>query len=416
MRLMSKTPRERRTPSRFFTHEAGNVAIIGSISLVAMMGVAGAALDYTKASGVHSAYQTAMDAAVLAGVAGLHDDDTKLGVAEQYFSENHPTTGTIQSQSFKFVDEDLRATVTVRVPTSLLKIINVDYIDVTINSAATAKELRVAMCVMAMNPTRKHTLELKGSVSVIGPDCNIYGNSSNSYDVVDPHTPNNYLTGKSVQAIGYGHHYLENVTPPLTYAPELIPDPFASRDIPTASSCDFTSKKISSGTATLSPGTYCNGLQISGGATVTLNPGTYVIGGGTFKVNGATVTGSDVTVVLADNDTDLDLRNATLRLSAPRSGTYESMVMMAARVDTNDSFVNSTVDLYGVVYMPNAAIDWNNSGTPTITAKWTVWIVDGFSWDGNGTIDMPFKTEGADVPYPGNLNVIPLAGTPRLVL
>ncbi|MBL4758684.1 MAG: hypothetical protein JKY32_13940 [Rhizobiales bacterium] len=40
---------------------------------------------------------------------------------------------------------------------------------------------------MAMHPTRKHTLELKDSVSVIAPDCNLFGNSDYPWDVVDPH-------------------------------------------------------------------------------------------------------------------------------------------------------------------------------------------------------------------------------------
>ncbi len=79
-----------------------------------------------------------------------------------------------------------------------------------------------------MHPSRKHTLELKDSVSVYAPDCNIYGNSDHVDDVVDPHTPDNYLTGKTVQAVGYGHHYLQNVKPPLEHAPEILKDPLAA--------------------------------------------------------------------------------------------------------------------------------------------------------------------------------------------
>ena len=416
MRFPLQLARGRESFRKFKTCESGNVAVIASISLVAMLGVGGAALDYSQASSVKTNYQAAMDSAVLAGVTGLSNDSDKAQKAEKFFDQNRPDSGTMKSVSFAYSDDVLKGTVTITVPTRLLKIINIDLIDVTVNSAATAKTERVTMCVMAMNPTRKHTLELNGSVSVIGPACNIYGNSNHPYDVVDPHTTQTFLTGKSVQAIGYGHHYLENVTPPLTFAPELIPDPYASLTIPTASGCDFDKKKISSGSVTLNPGTYCHGLRITGGATVTLNPGTYIIGGDTFDVNGATVEGEGVTIVLADNDADLDFENAVLRLSAPKTGTYQSIVMMAARVDTNDKFVNSTLDLYGVVYMPNAALDWTNNGTPTITAKWQVWIVDGFSWDGNGTIDIPFDIKDADVPYPSKLNVIPKAGTPRLVM
>ena len=66
--------------------------------------------------------------------------------------------------------------------------------------------------------------------------------------------------------------------------------------------------------------------------------------------------------------------------------------------------------------MPNMAIEWENTGTPTITAKWTVWLVDGFSWTGDGTVNIPFKSEDSDVPYPSALYVILITGQPRLVL
>lgn len=59
----------------------------------------------------------------------------------------------------------------------------------------------------------------------------------------------------------------------------------------------------------------------------------------------------------------------------------------------------------GIVYISKGAIDWTNTGMPNITAQWAAWITDGFSWNGDGTINFPFN--GAAVPYPKGLNVIP---------
>ncbi len=54
---------------------------------------------------------------------------------------------------------------------------------------------------------------------------------------------------------------------------------------------------------------------------------------------------------------------------------------------------------------------------PTINAKWTVWIVDGITWKGDGTIYINFDIKDEEVPYPGDLRyVIPRPSTPRLVL
>ncbi len=399
----------------FRRSQRGSVAVIATLSFVTMAGVAGAALDYSQASMAYTDWQTAMDSAVLAGISGYKEDADAIAAAEKYFTQNRQTPGTLQNLQFQYVDGKLEGTATVRVATEFLKLIHVDYIDVTAHSIATAATLRVPMCVMAMHPTRKHTLELTDAVSVNAPDCNIYGNSNHPWDVVDPHSTETFLTGKSVQAVGYGHHYLENVTPPLEYAPEVIADPLASRTIPAAGTCLETGLVIKGGVNTLDPGTYCNGLQILEGAKVTLNPGTYIIAGNTFKTSKSWITGDGVTIVLADSSVDLDWQDSEIRLSAPKTGTYKSMVMMAARVDNTGSFVDSTIDLHGMVYMPNMAIDWENTGTPTITAKWTVWLVDGFSWTGDGTINIPFKPEDSDIPFIKELYVIPHAGTPRLV-
>ncbi len=50
-------------------------------------------------------------------------------------------------------------------------------------------------------------------------------------------------------------------------------------------------------------------------------------------------------------------------------------------------------------------------------AKWTVWIVDGITWKGDGTIYINFDIKDEEVPYPGDLRyVIPRPSTPRLIL
>ena len=89
--------------------------------------------------------------------------------------------------------------------------------------------------------------------------------------------------------------------------------------------------------------------------------------------------------------------------------------MMGARVEVVHALDASTVDLHGVVYLPNGAFSWSNTGTPSITAKWTAWIVDGVSWTGDGTININFNLKDSDIPYPPQLNVIPRPGSARIV-
>jgi hypothetical protein len=171
---------------------------------------------------------------------------------------------------------------------------------------------------------------------------------------------------------------------------------------------------IVSDTVTLTPDNYCGGLSIVD-STVTLSPGLYFIEAGKFSVTNSTVTGTDVTIVFVDDQAAIDWQNSTIRLKAQTTGSEQSIVLMGQRVDVSNVINNTTVDLEGVVYLPQGAFDWTNTGTPTLTAKWTAWIVDGFSWHGDGVIDFNFDYEHG-VPYPDELKkVIPRPGTPRLL-
>lgn len=390
-------------------NKRGNFAIVGSLLSAGLIASAGFAIDYSSAVRVRSEMQNALDAAVVGALINASEDDEQIELAKNIFAANTGNlNGLVDKVTFyKDGSDKLTGVSEGNVPTSLLKIIRKDRFEVDAKATGIrGPQAGRPLCIMAMHPTRKHTLELKGSVSIYGPDCNIYGNSDNYDDVIDPHTPQNYITGASVQAVGYGHHYIENITPAIQRVTEVIKDPFLTKSLPSAGSCDHDGMKISGSTTTINPGTYCNGLEIDG-SNVTLNPGLYVITYDDFVVHGSTLKGDGVTIHLADRHVEMDIKNSELQLVAPTTGTYQSFVMMGVREQTENTFVNSTLDLYGIVYIPNAEISWQNSGTPTITAEWAAWIADGFSWDGNGTINFPYKTDGAKVPFPDDLNVIP---------
>ncbi len=410
----------RRASSRllraFLACTSGSIAIVYSVSAVGLLAASGAALDYLRVTTTRDDLQQAMDSAVLAGVAGSAQFAEQKFIAEAYFAANKPAINVMGAASFVRDGEKLVGRIGATIDTTLMRVVGIDTLDIAVTSAASGEVYREPACVMAMEPHLKHTLELKGSVDVIGPDCNFYGNSDHPYDVVDPHQAENFLVGRSVAAVGGGHHYLANVTPPVEFATEVIADPLASMAIPLAGSCNYTAKTVSGTATTLSPGTYCSGLTIKSGANVTLNPGTYIVKGGLFNIAGSRLQGDGVTIVLADASAALKWFSSQIRLSAPKSGPTASLVVMADRTQMNHVFYQSTIDLHGAVYMPLGLIDWTNTGTPVTTAKWTAWIIGGFSWAGDGVINMTFDLASSDIAYPKSLYVIPRPGKARLVL
>ncbi|WP_245447185.1 hypothetical protein [Methylobacterium sp. 17Sr1-1] len=72
----------------------------------------------------------------------------------------------------------------------------------------------------------------------------------------------------------------------MTGCPTLK-DPLAVRPQPSVGGCIASDLSLKAGTHTLSPGTYCGGLSIEGGAEVTLKPGIYVMKDGPLIVGPA---------------------------------------------------------------------------------------------------------------------------------
>ncbi len=411
----------------FPSSNSGTVSVLFAIGLVALVGIAGSAVDYSLTAWRKAKLQEALDAAVLAGVSDRGDAEQLSGVdggltkgqrieiAQVFFDGNKSSLPNVENVSFLYEGDHLVGHASIKVDTYLLRVAGFNKFDVNILASAASAVTREPLCFMAMHPTRKHTLELKGSVSVLAPECNIYGNSNHEDDVVDPHTPHNFLVGKSVQAVGYGHHFLPNVTPPLEHAPELIPDPLAGFSLPVAGPCDFTNTVVNGTSTTLNPGTYCGGLQIESGAVVNLNPGLYIISGDKFGISDSEVNGADVTVALADSNVKLEWQKSIMRWSATKTGTFAGLALIGSREPVDHVFQDSTIDLHGVIYLLQGAIQWTNSGTPAINALWSAWIVDGVSWDGDGAIHYNFNLADSDVPYPPEMRVIPRPGNARLV-
>ena len=117
----------------------------------------------------------------------------------------------------------------------------------------------------------------------------------------------------------------------------------------------------------LSPGTYCNGITISGATTVTFNPGTYILMGGGLNVTEASILkGTGVTFFLTKglgyNYGPLSVSGAVVAtLSAPTSGPYYGILFYQDRTIGTGQAANtvtgsSAPSLSGVLYFPTTAL------------------------------------------------------------
>ncbi|MBB6410905.1 pilus assembly protein TadG-related protein [Mesorhizobium sangaii] len=249
-------------------------------------------------------------------------------------------------------------------------------------------------CVLALDPSASQAALFSGNTSVKLIGCSVMANSIAS-DAIK-------LQGSAaLQAdclITAGGVSLSNPVTTVCAAPitQALPaaDPFADLPAPAASNpCQNANK------STLKPGTYCNGLSLSG--TVTLQPGVYVIQSGDLKVNAnANVSGDGVTIYLAGSSRVSMNGNANVSLSAPTSGTYSGVLMYGDRTSIGgQSTFNGTAAslLTGALYFPKQQVNYlgNFSGQNGCTQV----VADTIQWSGNSSINQDCTSLGMrDIP------------------
>jgi hypothetical protein len=150
-------------------------------------------------------------------------------------------------------------------------------------------------CIYALNQTAANALNINGAVIINAPSCGVVVDSSSSKAF--SFSGAGSFTAKYFDVVGgYSTSGAVTLSPKPTTGSASQADPLTFLVPPVGSSCTYTNFKATTGSSTLNPGTYCNGITISGATTVTFNPGTYILMGGGLNVTGASILkGSGVT-------------------------------------------------------------------------------------------------------------------------
>ena len=143
----------RRHIARFRGARDGNVAVIFSLALIPMIGLAGAALDYSRASRVRTSMQQVLDATalMLAKNAGNQTSAQMQTLGRQYFKAQFTVTDVKSSKiavAYSQGDSTVQVTGTAAITTSFLRILGFKKINVAASSTAAfaaKSRLRVAL-------------------------------------------------------------------------------------------------------------------------------------------------------------------------------------------------------------------------------------------------------------------------------
>ncbi|HLO77313.1 MAG TPA: hypothetical protein VK196_12735, partial [Magnetospirillum sp.] len=264
-------------------------------------------------------------------------------------------------------------------------------------------------CILALERVESSAAEFTGSADIVLKDCGVKANSSSAQALTI--SGSSSLTAQFVETVG-GYEVSGSgrlvVNSAITNS-IATEDPFRGLPNPAVGGCTQSGYR-QNGTATLSPGVYCNGMNLGSQARVTLSPGVYVVNGGSLKINGgAQVTGTGVTIFLTGSGgsyAQVDMNGgAAVNLTAPSSGAYAGVLMFQDRnaPPGGDNKFNggSTMSLQGALYFPGQQVDFkgntSNSGGCTRIVADTVTFT-GDSALGNACAGMGLISAGASPP------------------
>ena len=363
--------------------ERGQILPLVAICLVVLMGFAGMAVDVGYLQYEKHQQQNATDAAALAGAQELLAGGSITTAAQKDSAQNGFTNGTNGTQvvaynppqngPFQSDNDAVQVTVFSHHPTFFAKLFGLGGDETTQAVAMLANNADA--CIILLQPSG---------------NANFNGGNVNAPCGVMLNTTSINMNGARINAnsIGYaGSAPNENgaTFPNATPAPMLqIADPcpaiagcaYLTAHPPTQSSCQSFNGNGYRGA--LPSGCYSS-LNLNG-AIVTMS-GTYVFTG-SQNFNGATISGTDVTIYVAAGGDVPNFNGINVSLSPPSTGNNAGVLYYQAAGNTgNPNFNGASVHMSGLVYAPGASsANYNGSA-----GGYLVLVLGGGNFNGSST-------------------------------
>jgi Flp pilus assembly protein TadG len=384
--------------SRFLADRRAGVAPMFALGLVPIVGMVGAAVDYSRAGGARTAMQAALDATALM----IAKDWQTLQPSQitpratDFFNASFAKTGVQSLQVTATVSNGPTGTTVSTsasgsIATQFMQIMGYRSLNVAVQATVVTASDGLG-CVLALNPLVSGAATAQGSTTVTLNGCSLYDNSSNATALTVGGSAT--VAADFVGVVG-GVGSSSGITAVNGIRTGISPvaDPYADVSFSPYADCDeqnFTAKS----TVTANPGVYCGGISINANAALTLNPGVYYLDGGGLSVNGgATLTGTGVTLVFTsklrkDWATATINGNATVNLTPPTWGRTAGIVVFAdRRIPAGTSFKfngGATQYLGGAIYVPTGAVTF--AGGANTSTSCTQIIGDTVTFVGNSNL------------------------------
>ncbi len=351
---------------RYCFNQSGQFAVWTSLLGLPLIAGVGLALDMENRNRHNKSLEAALDAAALAAVIpDMLSNAERASYAREVFHKNFQSDeDEVVALKVAASRETVEISATLEVPSLVGGLVGVHKTHLHDRSKAVLTRSDT-ICVMTLDKENAYSLRFEDNAVFDASTCSVQVNSIHpqamiSATLTPPRARNFCSVGGAI-----GNYY-----PRVKANCSPVEDPYKDLVIPpAASSCDqnrqviiknkngkgagraFLESQLSTNIegeslipdhATLMPGIYCRGLEISG-ANVTLSPGVYHIWGGLTFTQNAGVYGNGVTFLLKGEDTPLMIEEgAQVWLKAPSSGLTAGLVFWQRYLELQD-YINGIV-------------------------------------------------------------------------
>ena len=385
--------------------KSGNVAAIFALALVPVVGLVGAAVDYSRGNATRTSMQAAVDAMALnlvRSASSLTGDQLSQKTTDGFnalFDGSQTQGGAQVNAQYNAQARSLTVSATGSIKTDFMGVMGLSSLAVGARAVAVIIGDGTA-CVLALNKNASGAAIAQGSTTVNLSGCSLYDNSGNASALTVGGSAK--LSALSVGVVGgISGNTAITATNGVNTGISPIPDPYAKLTMPFYSGCDahnFTAKDK----VTIDPGVYCGGMKLNAGADVTLNPGLYFIDKGDLTVNGgAKLTGTGVTIIFTSSTmsnwpTASINGGANISLTPPTDGPMVGVSMYADRnIPVGNTFsFNGGASQYlgGAIYIPTGDVTF--AGGAGTSASCTKLIADKVTFTGNSNFAIDCKAFG----------------------
>ncbi|MCE1238046.1 MAG: pilus assembly protein [Hyphomicrobiales bacterium] len=403
------THRLARSVHRLFADRRGNTVVVFSIMAGALVFAGGAAVDIASITQKRAQLQAIADGGALAGAKefrlGNADVSVVGQVAANYANQALGSAGA-KATVTPSVD-DAAKTVTLALASDVdTFVLGMSGVSTRVEVSATAKVVGGApICVIGLQANANSTVLLDKSSRLQAPNCSIYSNST---------SPNGLMAkNKAVIQAAFICSSGGKWSPgPGSFNPDpqldcpVLADPLSARAQPTAPGCVQTNLVISGGTTSLNPGSYCGGLTVTAGATVTLNSGVYIFKDGPLLVDGgATLNGANVGLFFSGKGAVLDFEAAsTISLTAPKSGDMAGMLVFEDRSSPSGQvhtiYSDNARMLLGTIYLPVNRLHVAANKPVADQSAYTIVVANQFTLSEGPTMVLNTNYDQTNIPVP----------------